>query len=265
MNLRRISADSIVGVLAAIALVVAVQTSAPVEVRVPLGVAVAVVMPGLLGFRALHGRRPDTVIAAVICLVASVGVLALLGVVLNLLPPGLTSTSWSVALLGIAVVLGAVGDYRRHANSRADVAVTRRATGRRWTPGRRWLAVALTTLACAGLLGAGAALTLSSKHAELGRQHLTEMWLSQDNGHPVVHVRNEEGFDADYRIVISVAGNGQKEETMRISDGAEWSTTITTPPDLESPSPTLLPLSVSLYRADEKVAYRQVRITRAPG
>ena len=264
MNRSPVSAVAMVGVLSAMALVIAVLTSAPLVVRVPLGLAVAIVMPGILGFRALRGRLPDTLTDVAVSLVASVGVLALLGVVLNLLPAGLTATSWSIALLCIALVLGGVGDYRRHTGSTANVARPRRAKGRSWMPRRVSVPQALMVLACAGLLCAGAVVTLDSRRTNLEKQHLTEMWLSHDNGQPVVHVRNQEGLDVDYRIVVSVAGSQETEKTVRLSNGAEWSTTIPTPRGVESPSATPFPLSVRLYRGDEKAVYRQVRITQAP-
>ena len=76
----------------------------------------------------------------------------------------------------------------------------------------------------------------SSKHAELDRQHLTEYGRSHDNGQPVVHVRNEEGLDVDYRIVVSVAGKPRdSRRPYACPDGAEWSTTIAAPPGLKSP------------------------------
>jgi uncharacterized membrane protein len=263
MNFRRIRATTLVAVLMAAALAVAVQVSAPLAVRVPLGLAVALVMPGFLGYRAVRGRLPNTLADAAISLVVSIGVLAVFGIALNLLPAGLTSTSWSVALLALSIVLGAVGDHRRESPSAQSVAKPRRARSRWWwLPGRPGLVHIGQLLVCAGLLCAAGVVTVNSQRADLDRQHMTEMWLTSDGSRNVVHVRNEEGIPVEYRIVTSVVGNGQSTTTMRLSDGAEWTTSIEAPRSASVARP--FPISVSLYRGNEESVYREVRINKAP-
>jgi uncharacterized membrane protein len=264
VNLRWTSAQTLVAVLSAVALIVAVQVSAPLAIRVPLGLVVAVIMPGFLGFRAVRRRVPNTLADAAVGLIGSVGILVVLGIALNLLPTGLTPTSWAIALTVLLTVLGAVGDYRREAPEPIDFVKPRRARRGSWLPRRLEVVRTGQLLFSIALLCTGAAITVNSQYVESDSQHLTEMWIVSDGDQHVVHVRNEEGTAVNYEMVTSVVDGVDSTTRIRLTDGAEWTTTIVEPPRLNLPASTPFPVSVSLYRGDEESVYRQVRINRPP-
>jgi hypothetical protein len=56
---------------------------------------VAFLIPGWLGFRALRGHPPRTLVDAALSLSGSVGILIALGILLDLFEPGLTPETWS--------------------------------------------------------------------------------------------------------------------------------------------------------------------------
>ena len=262
MRLTSVSVTTLVAVLMAAGLIVAVQMSAPWPLRVPLGLAVAVLMPGVLGYRVVRRCLPKTLSDGALGLVTSIGALAVSGLALNLLPVGLNAISWSVALLAIALVLGVVGDYRCRIGRPTSGDELGRANEGSRTRHPRLVRVG-QLLACTALLLVGGAVTLNSQRAELGRQPLTEMWLSTDGNRQLVHVRNQEKTAIDYRLVTSTVGNTPATTTLRLAPGEEGMHSIAAPPGSDFSSADS-PVSVSLYRGTEEAVYRTLRINRAP-
>ena len=252
-----------IGVMVASTLVVAVQLDAPAAVKTPLGLLVAVILPGWLGFCAVRGHPPRTLVDAALSLIGSVGFLMALGIFLDLFDAGLTPEVWSLGLLVVSVVLTLVAAFRQVNSLDAAEAeknlssVTNRSRGRR----QRILTVVQLAVSAA-LLGLAAIVTLTSQRELLAGQGLTELWLSGDSETQLVQVLNREGGPIDYRITVSVQGEQRQTTSFRLADGEEWTTTVNLPerPPKGRKTPVI---AVSLYRGDEVEVYRKVHFSPA--
>lgn len=294
MRRGRIGAEVLGGVLLALALAVAVQAGAPPAVRIPLGLVVALLVPGMSGFHAVCRRSARSMSDIAVSLAAGVGVLAVLGIVLNLLPSGLTPAAWSLGLLDVSLALAAVCLARsggalpvRPARARPEDAggatghrllITRATTrpgeevaGARalvdrapttWDA-RRLTRAVVPLVVCAVLLGLGAAVTLGSQRAQLRASHLTELWLTGNGIHQTVHLRNREGAAMNYRVVVSVQGRPGPARKVRLAEAEDWTTAVDVPAvDQPRGARAESLVAVSVYRMNEKAVYRQVHVNR---
>ena len=246
-------------VLLASILAVVTRVDAPAAVQIPLGLLVAFFVPGLIGFRAIRGHSPRTLIDAAMSLVGSVGILIALGIVLDLLPPGLTPETWSLGLLVVTTLL-ALAAVLRHgitsdaARPEADALPERTGSDR-----RSWIRNMALALMSAVLLGVATTTTLNSQRAENADQRLTELWLAGDRETQIVHVVNREGSPMTYRVAVTVQGRRRTIEEFRLADGAEWVTSVNLPQRRREGRGAPV-LAVSLYRGDGDAAYREVHV-----
>ena len=288
----RLGIEVLVGVLLAVVLVLTVLLGAPAGVRVPLGLLVTLVVPGLCAFHAVQRRPVRSLSEVAVSIAAAVGLVILLGIVLNLLPVGLTPLSWSLGLLDVTLALAAVCVLRSPERVRttparsmpADASVTRRRRGapvavadetpppparasvpthHGWTDGRRLSTGLLPLALCGALLTVGAVVTVSSQRAELGTQRLTEVWLAGSGNARSVHLRNQEGIDMEYRVVVSVQGRARPAQAVPLAPDQEWVTTVDLPATARRTAGAAPVLAVAVYRSGQQAVYREVHLNRA--
>jgi uncharacterized membrane protein len=257
---RRLVWELVASMLLAVLLVLTIEIEAPPAIRVPLGLLAAFGLPGGLGFLAVRRRWPRDLSEAAVALVASVGVLAVLGLVLNLSTEGLTPRSWSVGLCALSVLLAATGALRIVTKTSGLESVWHHDRTPAIGAARRALAVMATILVCLMLLSVGVFVTSTSERQRTASQHMTEFWLTSVGEQQTVHVRNLESQVVVYRLVVTAGGRQQRTETLTLSDGQEWTSTVRAPEISDEPSP----FAVYLYRADSTVVYREVHVNRAP-
>jgi len=257
---RRLVWELLTSMLLAVLLVLTIKIDAPAAIRVPLGLLAAFGLPGGLGFLAVRRRWPRDLSEAAVALVASVGVLAVLGLVLNLSTGGLTPTSWSVGLCALTVLLAATGALRVVTKTPGLESVWHHDRIPAIGGARKVLTVVATTLVCLALLGVAVIVTSTSERQRTASQHMTELWLTSVGEQQTVHVRNAEAQVMEYRLFIAVAGRQQRTATLTLGDGQEWTATVRAPVIRDEPSP----FAAYLYLADSTVVYREVHVNRAP-
>jgi uncharacterized membrane protein len=259
MNKQSLGIQSSIAVLLASTLVVAAWLDAPVGVRIPLGLLVALVLPGWLGFRAVRGHSPQTLTDGAVSLIGSVGTLVALGICLDFLDLGLTPESWSLGLLVISVVLALaarlrIANWRDAVEGHPDPDSLKKFN---WQP--QQARTVMQIVVSAALLSAAAITAVGSQRAEIDDQPLTELWLTGDVETQLVHVVNHEDSPTNYRIVVWVKGQKQSTTEFQLADGKEWTTNINVPPRSRDKRGTPV-IAVSLYRGDAKEAYRSVHV-----
>ena len=236
---------------------------APVPVQAAFGLVSALLAPGFLASVLVRRRYPGTVTEVALGLIGSVGMLIVLGVVLNLLPWGLTPATWSIALIALTLVL-AVAVFRRprsHPETEAARDADRPSSS---SPReRRFAPVAAAVLACAALLITATLVTTSSQRDSVQAQRLTELSLSQKRGIPHIHITNAEGGPMTYRLVISAAGRPAQTMEVSLQDGEQWNRDLKAVPAKTARGDEPV-LSVALFRADDRAPYREVHLNRAP-
>jgi uncharacterized membrane protein len=260
---QHVGVHASIAVLLASLLAVAVRLDAPAAVQVPLGLVVAFVVPGWLGFRAFRGHPPRTLIDAALSLSGSIGILIALGISLDLFDPGLTPETWSLGLLVISTVLALVAVSRHRTSPETPRASPDALSTESGSRGRRPIQIVVQVLISVALLSGAAITTLSSQREENATQPLTELWLAGDQRTQIVHVVNREGRPMSYRLAVSVQGERRAVTEFQLAAGKEWVSSVNMPKrrrgDEDAPV-----LAVSLYRGDEEAAYRKVHVHR-PG
>jgi uncharacterized membrane protein len=254
-----IGVDASIAVLLASLLAVVVRVDAPAVVQIPLGLLVAFVVPGWLGFRAFRGHSPRTLIDAAVSLSGSVGILIALGILLDLFDPGLSPETWSLGLLVVSTLLALVAVFRHGTSSDAPEAEEDALPNRTSSHRSRQIQNVVQIVVSAALLSGAAITTLSSQGEENANQRLTELWLAGDQQTQIVHVVNREGSPMSYRVAVSVQGKRRAITEFQLADGEEWISSVNLPQ--RRPERRGAPVvAVSLYRGDEKAAYRRVHM-----
>lgn len=233
---------------AAILLVLFVTGFTPLWLTVPLGLVAALVSPGLAILEVFAPRQLHGLTGAALAAATSLGTLIVGGLLLNLLPWGLTALTWSAGLLVVtgaasvaAAVRGAPPDSDEH---------PRRRRPRPPTP-----AVVLKSAGCVVLAVIALVVAVRSQDAANRAQSFTQLWVTPNEG-PVqtVHLRNDEGHLMTYRVMIEVADLPPTEQVVTIPDAATWSTAVAA----QRTAP-LERLVVRVYRDDGGTGpYRQV-------
>ena len=240
-----------------------VYFGAPVAVQAPVGIITALLVPGFLATLLVRGRYPGTITEVALALIGSIGLLIPLGVVLNLLPWGLSPASWSVALIALtALTVGVL--LRQRSYDEPGAGPQPQPPPSSPSPVRRFAPTVAAVVACAALLTAAALVTTTSQRDSVAAQRLTELSLSQNRGVPRVHLTNAEGRPMTYRVVISAAG--QPAETMQVTleDGERWDHDLAALPAKPPASGDQPIFSAALFRGNDSIPYREVHLNRAP-
>jgi hypothetical protein len=185
-----------------------VVAGAPTWLLLPVAVPLVFLVPGYVIMRAVSPAPRAGRLALVVA--TSIGTVALAGLVLNLLPAGLTATTWSVGLFVIVAAAAVGAALRRDAPPPAQVRPPTWATS-------------LKALLCLALVVATAAVAVVSQHHALERQRYTELaYEPRSDGSQVIAVRNREGARTEYVLRVTVGGRPSHQLPIGLSDGDSW-------------------------------------------
>lgn len=219
----------------------------PLWLTVPLGLVAALIAPGvallaLFARRELRGFPGVALVAA-----ASLGTLVLGGLILNLLPWGLTPLSWAIGLLVITLATSALA-------ARSGFALF----GGSLPTARMSPATIVKVAVCVVLAGVTVGVAVTSQQAADRAQPLTELWLTDvDHDSDVtVNLRNGEGGSRDYRVSVQVNDQDIVSQDVTVADGSTWSE----PVPLVRTGTDRDDLVVSVYAGSDTVLYRQVTL-----
>lgn len=232
---------ALVAALAVLAcLISALVPAGLAAVRAPLGLLLALALPGYAVVSALFSpgalRRAEL---AALSLALSVGVAIFSGLALDVAGVRLTTAPW--AGLVAAVTLGAAGA----AVARGHVRTLPRPRG------VRLRAIELVALASALVLLCGAAiLGFRPLAAPAGTQVTSALWLLPAPGGAAgvcVVVTNEERQRQSYALAVSAAGATRRFGTITLAPGASWTRVVPV-------APTRPVVTAVLYRAQAPAA-----------
>ncbi len=205
------------GVLAAVLAtaieVVLVVVGAPAWAKIPFGILLVLVLPGYVWLAAF---RPDGSATAplsgpLIAVMGSVGITIVSGLLLNVLPTGLTARN-QVYALATVVAAGAVTGWARDLHR----GVPRRS--RQLHAPRRSTAIKL--ILAAGCVAVAAVLSLTSQHTANSSEHFTVLSLSGiRTDSPIVTVRSHQPNDVSYLLLVETDGRPRRGDQLLLSPG----------------------------------------------
>jgi uncharacterized membrane protein len=249
----------VVAVVGLAALIAVLLTPAHNPLRVVLGLALVLVLPGYPIATKMHqpmhprARRPSEQLLLTCGLSLAITVLS--GLLLNLTPLGISQSSMAGLLVLITEVTCAIAVWRRpSALARIEASSTLTPAPTSPSPSLAWRRHAVL-LGFAGLVTAGALVA-----AGLGATHkpaagFTQLWMlpsSDNSGQVVVGVRSQEPTSTRFRVRLLVDGRKTHQWRIRLAPGAQWGTTVAVPPGTRA--------QVLLYQVDGSSAttpYRQ--------
>lgn len=230
---------------------VLVLASAPLVVRLPVGVVAVFVLPGLAIALARGKPVPRTPTAAALVVALSVGTVVLAGVALGVVGAGLNPVSWSLGL--VLLVAACCGVGLRGASAAATPA---RPSRPRAAPA---LVPAAALLAGMTAIALAAAVTVASRAELTARQQFTE--LSLDRAPDGLHLRvaNHEGRRVDYTLRDTARAVFDRPIEISLDAGQSWST------DLQERATVLgggrgILTEVELFREGVSGPYRTIEI-----
>jgi hypothetical protein len=188
----------------------------------------------------LHGLPTGRVERTVIAVAMSVTLLIIAAQVLNLLPSGITPTSW-IVLLGALGLVAAAALARRGAPRRPQLPAA---------PWRSIRTVDAVRLAGAALLGVLAVL-IAVQNAEVRTDDgFTQLWIDRSADSARISVQSHELEAGTYRLVVSTE---QEDHDFSLAPGESWFLSVQIPDGASE-------IDVRLYRADDEEPYRQVDV-----
>jgi uncharacterized membrane protein len=265
----------IVGALAVGGLVAALLSDLYPLIRGVLSVPLLIALPGyaltaaLIPDRQSLGRTERTVLGVGMSIVLVI----LTGLVVNLLPAGITNVTVSISLSAICLLGVAIGLFRRRGapapEEAADLEVPeagdapeaaagrRRERPSRYGPEFLALAVILTVAAVfVGVLGA----------VRAPRTQFTEFWMltSSDPNVVQVGIQDDEGRPVQYRIEVQTQGQVLRSAEIDLTQGEDITQSIRLP---VLTGTAAQPVTARLYRLDQSATttpYRTTLIWRYP-
>jgi hypothetical protein len=244
--LKRVPADLLVTLgLALLGALVALLPGVPAAVRVPLVAPLVLVLPGYALTRALFlERTPEPIVLVLLCLGLSVACATLGGLVLNLLPGGLSAPAWA-ALLCLITLVGCAASLIQRA--RAPATVSGGSVGT-----LSWSAPPLTPRAAALFAGAALAVVAAVWLARtpigaIPEQGYTILWMLPATDSPDgvrVGVRNFESAPMQYKLRVVSGDQVLQEFPINLDPVQEWQAELTLPALGNAP------VEADLYRAD---------------
>jgi uncharacterized membrane protein len=255
---RRLLAGTLVAAPVAAALTIA----GPAPVRIPAGLLLALLLPGLAVTAALFARRADAGYGVTLSVLerlmivagTSLAVPAVGGLALHAARIRLDRISWAalaVAVTTVAAVVGLVRSWRRDGPAAGAPVVPRPA---RPALGKR---VALLGVAVAVLAGAGLISVHSSQTRDDSRY--TALWLSpvaQSRTARTVEigVTNAERADVGYTVSVSGGTVQTRRFAFSLRAGSTWRSRLSVPADGS--------VAVNLYKDGLVPVYRSVFLDR---
>ncbi|WP_432825466.1 DUF1616 domain-containing protein [Dactylosporangium sp. CA-092794] len=248
---RNVLAHIGIGLLAPAA--AAVVPHAPLAIRVPLGLLLAIALQGTAVVTALFPRptltRPERL---VLIPAASLAALVVSGLLMHAAGIRLTSVTWSWAAAAVTTVAAAAAVLRLSRASAADpprVPETGE-PGPRRRP-RRTMPLAIVTVAAVALaVAAGWSVRSAERHDTAA---FTALWTTEHStaGREVlIGVHNQEGHPMQYRLEVSVAAQPPRQFTFGLADGEQWTS--------QQPAPPGQRVTVVLFKDGSADPYRTV-------
>ncbi|HET9074342.1 MAG TPA: hypothetical protein VFN48_07165 [Solirubrobacteraceae bacterium] len=259
--------------------------------RVPAGLALVVVLPGVVWVGAVGVRGVGPLIRTGLILATSLGLTMVVGLVIDTLPGGITRAHWALGLevmvlLGVLVtvlrmLLGVTSAEATTLGQREAPAgeADRRMLGNdelgtrpetdaeaAAVPGpSRILVLGLGSLGALGLVTALLAIVLvsvSSQAALNDRQHFTALSVTVAGGRtPILRISNHEGQPVTYTLVARLGSRQLRTVRLTVNSGASETLALTG----VTPSRRRERLSVVLDRPGRPTPYREVWLRAQDG
>jgi hypothetical protein len=221
---------------------VASLTFAPSAARVPLGVALILLAPGYACAALLFGTGITRTDRLLVSIAMSVALAAVIALVLNLTPWGLSARSWAVAAAALAIVGVAAAPEEA-------LAVPWRGPHIGGT--ERILFVAAGAVAVL-------AIVIARTPVSANLEGYSELWIARaaPATHPItVGVRSGEIRRLDYRLVIASGGKLVLVRRFALDPGDQTELSPVLPQRLRAG-----PITALLYRGNSQSPYRRVRM-----
>lgn len=183
----------------------------------------------------------------------SFGSVVVVGLLLNLLPSGLSRLNLAVAL-GLLQAFAALASAFRERGAQPTLLGAAQPKGRLGS-------TALRLFAAAVVVGLVVAVTVVSQWHWRSEQHFTALSVRADGQNQILEVFNHEGREASYRLSITVFGQAS-EMQIRVPANAVWRQTVLMTP-ASSTSSIARPLHVGLYLTGSQNVYRTVDVNKA--
>ena len=256
--------------LAVVAALLALVAGIPTPVRILVAIPVVFAAPGYTVTEALlPGRNRGPVERVLLAVTLSISVSVLGGLLLNLLPAGLTRTTQTLLLSVVTLAGAATAALRRARVKSAGPAEP----GEPSEPGEaaepRPVRRALR-LSPAGIASLVLAIAVASAAIAIGVQtaqahdtaSFTQLWITANSSstRAQVGVMNDEGAAQSYTLDLTTHGGSGRTYGFRLQDTASWRTEIALPATAKG-----YPVTVRLYRTQAPgVLYREVSLGASP-
>jgi len=256
--------------LAVVAALLALVAGIPTPVRILVAIPVVFAAPGYTVTEALlPGRNRGPVERVLLAVTLSISVSVLGGLLLNLLPAGLTRTTQTLLLSVVTLAGAATAALRRARVKSAGPAEpgepSEPAEAAEPRPVRRAL-----RLSPAGIASLVLAIAVASAAIAIGVQtaqahdtaSFTQLWITANSSstRAQVGVMNDEGAAQSYTLDLTTHGGSGRTYGFRLQDTASWRTEIALPATAKG-----YPVTVRLYRTQAPgVLYREVSLGASP-
>jgi len=230
------------GLLAAVCALVAVGPAAD-PLRLPGGILLALLLPGLEGGRALVPDQVGPIRRLVLSLALGLAVDVLGGVLLNFTPGGLSTATWASLLGTLAVVASATAWWRHRHRPRPDLPTITR-------PSRQMALVAIGATLMALAVAAG----VVGGRAPAGPGY-TQLWTlpSSSGGASAaeIGVHSVEPATDHFSVVVRASSRTLARYAFELAPGRTWTRRLDLPQSRAR-------IEILLYRGSSSHTYREL-------
>jgi len=256
--------------LAVVAALLALVAGIPTPVRILVAIPVVFAAPGYTVTEALlPGRNRGPVERVLLAVTLSISVSVLGGLLLNLLPAGLTRTTQTL-LLSVVTLAGAATAALRRARVKSAGPAEPGEPSEPGEPAERRPVRRALRLSPAGIASLVLAIAVASAAIAIGVQtaqahdtaSFTQLWITANSSstRAQVGVMNDEGAAQSYTLDLTTHGGSGRTYGFRLQDTASWRTEIALPATAKG-----YPVTVRLYRTQAPgVLYREVSLGASP-
>lgn len=252
---------------------IAAGVSAPLPIRVPLGLLAVLVAPGYTAIAALFPGRNDLHTATRLGLSVSTSIMlaAALAPLLSHSPWALRATPSAVTVATVVVLAAAVAAWRRGRLPTDDAPDVSAPAARwsSWAPSTTFAALALAL--GVAIAGAGLYQTLRAPEPRftefylLGREGWSESYMEPDQAagaaRMTIGITNREGETATYRVVIAADDRVHRRlGPVSLVDGERWEQALSLNPSITRRSRRI---TLTLLRDGRDAPYRSLSLRAA--
>lgn len=206
----------ILGALATGAIAAWMQSGTPEAIRVVVGGTLVVFAPGYAASKAVFPRRSvKSAEGLALVLAISVTVVIFVTLILNLLPSGLSPTSWTIGIGTVVTVTGAIASHRNPRHWKIH--------SRRRSP--RWYEMILFALAAALVIGSLAVSRVPLAPPPTVHGY-TDLWLVPEADHIRVGVASFELRPTRYQLELAGTGAPTSTYSLALRPRETWSEAI---------------------------------------